>query len=101
MIQAIKSLKSSFNRTERNRIYSEANTELNEGINQVFKFQNAEGKWKFKWIKVTSFTKSIFESDFCYDQILNVQNNCIYFIKNNKKGFWFYNTQTEFSIINI
>lgn len=99
MTVTTKLLKAPFKNSEQSRIYSETNNASQEGINQVFKFQNKNGKWKFRWVKVTSFTKEIFDSEYAYDQILEVKNNCIYFLKNNQKGFWFFNTQTEFSFI--
>lgn len=87
-------------KSEHSRIYSELNN-IHDGINKVYTYQNKNGKWKFKWVRVTSFNKEIFDSEYIYDRILDVKNNCIYFIKNKQKGFWFFNTQTEFNLVSF
>jgi hypothetical protein len=62
----------------------------------IYKFKNIYGKWAFKWIKKGLGKRNEFMSEFAYDEILSAKSNRISFMKDGKKGFWFYNTRTEF-----
>ncbi len=101
MASAFTTLNAHHSKMEHSRIFFDNTNNSIEGIDQVFKYQNDFGKWKFRWVKITNSSKQVFDSDFIYDQIIEVKNNCLYFLKNNQRGFWFFNTQTEFSIISI
>ncbi len=62
----------------------------------ICKYKEETGKWAFKWVKKYRGQITTFLSDYVYDDIISVKNNRIVFIKDGRRGFWYFNTRTEF-----
>lgn len=67
-----------------------------ESFDIVYKYRNNFGKWAFKWVKKIGDQRLEYSSEFIYDDIIAAKNNRLVFMKAGYKGFWYYNTRTEF-----
>lgn len=62
----------------------------------VYKYKNENGLWAFKWVKKAIHTRHEHMSNYEYDDIISAKSNRVVFMKNGRKGFWYFNTRTEF-----
>jgi hypothetical protein len=92
----VEGLNNPFEEANNTIILFDDNYTENEVHDIVYKYKNEGGRWAFKWVKKSTTLRTEFMSSYEYDDIISAKNNRVVFMKNGRKGFWYFNTRTEF-----